>query len=49
MGDFEITINHMVPMGKMRKEDFVKLREWANQNAASASGLSNSSPDRSQM
>jgi hypothetical protein len=27
----------MVPMAKMRLEDFKRLREWANENAVSAS------------
>lgn len=49
MGDFEITINRMVPMGKMRKDDFVKLREWANENAISASGISTSGPVQSNI
>lgn len=37
MVDFETTISRLVPMSKMRKEEFTKLREWANQNAISAS------------
>lgn len=37
MIDFETTINRLVPMGQMRKEEFVKLRQWANANAVSAS------------
>lgn len=37
MQDFETTIKRMVPMGQMRKEDFTKLRQWANENAISAS------------
>jgi ATP-dependent 26S proteasome regulatory subunit len=37
MHDFETTINRVVPMGQMRKEEFVKLRQWANENAVSAS------------
>ncbi|XSS64473.1 AAA family ATPase [Pseudomonas sp. B11] len=38
MSDFEATISRMVPMSKVRKDEFAKLREWANQNAISASG-----------
>lgn len=37
MSDFESTINRMVPMGQMRKEEFTRLRQWANENAVSAS------------
>lgn len=37
MKDFETTIKRIVPMGKMRKNDFKALREWANENAVSAS------------
>jgi SpoVK/Ycf46/Vps4 family AAA+-type ATPase len=37
MIDFETTINRLVPMGQMRKDEFVKLRQWANENAVSAS------------
>ena len=37
MKDFETTINRLVPMGQMRKDEFIKLRQWANQNAVSAS------------
>lgn len=37
MTDFETTINRIVPMGQMRKEEFLKLRSWANENAISAS------------
>ena len=37
MKDFESTINRIVPMGQMRKDEFVKLRQWANENAVSAS------------
>lgn len=37
MRDFETTIKRIVPMGQMRKEDFKSLREWANENAVSAS------------
>jgi hypothetical protein len=37
MQDFETTINRLVPMGQMRKDEFVKLRQWANENAVSAS------------
>ena len=42
MSDFETTINRIVPMGQMRKEEFQKLRSWANENAVSASLRSNS-------
>ena len=37
MRDFEATIKRMVPMGQMRKDEFTKLRQWANENAVSAS------------
>ena len=37
MQDFETVIKRMVPMAKMRLEDFKNLREWANENAISAS------------
>ena len=37
MRDFETTIHRIVPMGQMRKDDFRSLREWANENAVSAS------------
>ena len=37
MKDFEDTIKRFVPMAKMRQEDFKELREWANENAVSAS------------
>lgn len=36
MKDFETTIKRIVPMGKMRKDEFAKLRKWANENAVSA-------------
>jgi ATP-dependent 26S proteasome regulatory subunit len=39
MADFETTISRIVPMSKMRKEEFTKLRSWANQNAISASAI----------
>lgn len=42
MQDFETTIKRMVPMGMMRKEEFTKLRQWANENAVSASLTSKS-------
>lgn len=35
--DFETTIRRIVPMGQMRKNEFKALREWANENAVSAS------------
>ena len=37
MRDFETTIKRIVPMGQMRKDDFRRLRQWANENAVSAS------------
>lgn len=37
MSDFESTIRRVVPMGKMRQEEFARLRQWANENAVSAS------------
>lgn len=37
MKDFETTIKRVVPMGHMRKDEFLKIREWANENAVSAS------------
>ena len=37
MSDFEATIKRLVPMGQMRKDEFAKLRQWANENAVSAS------------
>ena len=37
MRDFETTIRRMVPMGQIRKADFIALRKWANENAVSAS------------
>ena len=37
MADFENTIRRIVPMGQMRKEEFSRLRKWANENAVSAS------------
>jgi hypothetical protein len=43
MSDFETTINRIVPMGQMRKDEFIKLREWANENAISASATDKSS------
>lgn len=39
MADFETTISRLVPMSKVRKDEFTKLREWANQNAISASAV----------
>lgn len=39
MADFETTISRLVPMSKMRKEEFTRLREWANQNAIGASAM----------
>jgi len=43
MKDFETTIKRIVPMGQMRKNDFKALREWANENAVSASLTAKSS------
>lgn len=37
MYDFETVIKRMVPMAKIRAEDFKSLRNWANENAVSAS------------
>ncbi|MBR1776299.1 AAA family ATPase [bacterium] len=37
MEDFEAVLQRMVPMAKMRQEDFKDLRDWANENAVSAS------------
>ena len=37
MEDFETVLQRMVPMAKMRQEDFKNLRDWANENAVSAS------------
>ncbi|MBP5506641.1 MAG: AAA family ATPase [Prevotella sp.] len=37
MADFESTIKRIVPMGQMRKDEFIRLRKWANENAVSAS------------
>lgn len=44
MKDFETTIKRVVPMGQMRKDEFTKIRSWANENAVSAS-LSQSAPN----
>ena len=44
MKDFETTIKRVVPMGQMRKDEFTKIRSWANENAVSAS-LSQSAQD----
>lgn len=41
MIDFETTIQRVVPMGKMRKGEFDKLRSWANENAISATPRTN--------
>ena len=41
MLDFETTIQRIVPMGQMRKDEFEKLREWANENAISATPRTN--------
>ena len=37
MEDFETVLQRMVPMAKMRQADFKDLRDWANENAVSAS------------
>lgn len=37
MKDFETTIKRVVPMGQIRKDEFTKIRSWANENAVSAS------------
>lgn len=37
MEDFETVLKRMVPMAKMRLADFKELRDWANENAVSAS------------
>lgn len=37
MDDFEAVLKRMVPMAKMRLADFKELRDWANENAVSAS------------
>lgn len=37
MQDFETVIKRMIPMAKIRQEDFKDLRDWANENAVSAS------------
>ncbi len=37
MDDFDTVLRRMVPMAKMRVEDFRDLRNWANENAVSAS------------
>jgi SpoVK/Ycf46/Vps4 family AAA+-type ATPase len=47
MQDFETTINRIVPMGQMRKDEFIKLRQWANENAVSAS-ISNKVSDNNE-
>lgn len=39
MADFETTISRLVPMSKMRKDEFTRLRDWANENAVSASAI----------
>ena len=37
MADFDVVLKRMVPMAKMQQSEFSKLREWANENAVSAS------------
>lgn len=51
MADFENTIRRIVPMGKMRKEEFMRLRKWADENAVSASlsAAADNNGSRSQM
>lgn len=44
MSDFETTIKRIVPMGQQHKTDFDKLKEWANQNAVSASANDHTEP-----
>lgn len=48
MRDFETTIHRIVPMGQMRKTEFTKLREWANENAVSASMTATGTQDSKQ-
>ena len=48
MKDFETTIKRMVPMGQMRKDEFTKLRQWANENAVSASLTSKASANHTE-
>lgn len=48
MKDFETTISRVVPMGQMRKDEFTKIREWANENAVSASASQQSQNATSQ-
>lgn len=48
MKDFETTIHRIVPMGQMRKAEFTKLREWANENAVSASMAATGTQDSKQ-
>jgi SpoVK/Ycf46/Vps4 family AAA+-type ATPase len=38
MSDFEVSLSRLVPMAKMRRDELVRLREWADANAVSASG-----------
>ena len=47
MEDFETVLQRMVPMAKMRVEDFKDLRDWANENAVSASVSTSSSGNSS--
>lgn len=49
MKDFETTISRVVPMGQMRKDEFTKIREWANENAVSASASQQSQNAASQI
>lgn len=49
MADFETVIKRMVPMAKMRQEDFNELRKWANENAVSASVSVKSGDDADSM
>ena len=48
MKDFETTISRVVPMGQMRKDEFTKIRERANENAVSASASQQSQNAASQ-
>ena len=41
MNDLEAVIKRIIPMAKMRVDDFRELRSWARNNAVSASNISN--------
>jgi len=47
MEDFETVLQRMVPMAKMRRDDCKSLRDWANENAVSATMSSNSDDNNS--